>query len=156
MIVSPTVLTVGVEVDIGVLAEVQQTSDATFRLYDWGRRDWQGRARPLHIEEALACIDWRAGPVQPVRVACYPQTGKEVRQALVRCRYFELEYVGRREPLALAGGRMQALLVLHGRGSLHSPAGVESLAPGDTLLLPAALGEVWLHPQGPLGLLLAS
>jgi hypothetical protein len=78
------------------------------------------------------------------------------RQALVRCRYFQLDYVRRSEPFALPGGRMQALLVLHGRGSLLSPAGPEPLAPGDTLLLPAALGDVGLHPCGPLGLLLAS
>ena len=50
-----------------LMAEVQQTSDATFRLFDWNRRDAQGRSRQLHIEEALACIDWNSGPVHPVR-----------------------------------------------------------------------------------------
>ena len=50
-----------------LMAEVQQTSDATFRLFDWDRRDAQGRSRTLHIEEAMACIDWkrRAGPSDP-------------------------------------------------------------------------------------------
>jgi mannose-6-phosphate isomerase len=40
-----------------LMAEVQQTSDATFRLFDWNRRDAAGKARTLHIEEGLACID---------------------------------------------------------------------------------------------------
>src|SRR5205085_2098756 len=137
-----------------LLAEVQQSSDATFRLYDWDRCDAQGRSRTLHIEEALACIDWRAGPVEPVRVASYPQTVDEVRpepatQALVRCRYFHLDYIRRSEMCVLPGGRMRVLLVLHGQGGLLSPASTEPLAPGDTLLLPAALGDVGLYPLGP-------
>src|SRR6185437_11358430 len=59
----------------GVLfAEVQQTSDATFRLYDWDRRDAAGRPRELHVEPGLACIHWPAGPVQPLRATGYPDT----------------------------------------------------------------------------------
>src|SRR5436305_8108749 len=55
-----------------LMAEVQQTSDATFRLFDWNRVDASGRSRQLHIEEALACIDWKRGPVNPVRASGYP------------------------------------------------------------------------------------
>jgi mannose-6-phosphate isomerase len=58
-----------------LLAEVQQTSDATFRLFDWDRRDSEGKSRKLHVEEALASIDWQRGPVRPVRmpgVTCRP------------------------------------------------------------------------------------
>ncbi|MDP7034534.1 MAG: class I mannose-6-phosphate isomerase [Planctomycetota bacterium] len=40
-----------------LLAEIQQSSDTTYRLYDWGFTDPQGRSRPIHLEEALACID---------------------------------------------------------------------------------------------------
>src|SRR5205823_3396050 len=46
-----------------LLAEVQQTSDATFRLFDWNRRDAQGKSRPLHLDEALASTHWHRGPV---------------------------------------------------------------------------------------------
>ena len=55
-----------------LMAEVQQTSDATFRLFDWNRRDAQGQMRGLHIEQALACIDWETGPVNPIRVEDTP------------------------------------------------------------------------------------
>jgi mannose-6-phosphate isomerase len=142
-----------------LMAEVQQTSDATFRLFDWNRRDAQGKARPLHVEEALACIDWRAGPVQPVRAAGY--SGRDeadlspVRQALVRCRYFHLDYIRQHEPFALGSGEpaMRTVMVLHGRGRLGES---DRLARGDTVLLPAALGEVWVHPQGPVGLLVST
>src|SRR5205823_1281977 len=78
-----------------LMAEVQQTSDATFRLFDWNRRDAQGRSRQLHVEEALACIDWTRGPVTPIRIPGFaldsPVTGRR-RQALVSCPYFVLEY----------------------------------------------------------------
>jgi mannose-6-phosphate isomerase len=146
-----------------LLAEVQQTSDATFRLFDWNRRDVEGRSRTLHIEEALVCIDWSRGPVQPVRASGYPaQPGQpaasgSVRQPLVSCPYFTLDYLRQAEPFTLGGsGTLQVLLVLHGRGILDSAAGSLALAPGETLLLPASLPALTCHPREPLGLLLAT
>ncbi|MFM9959940.1 MAG: type I phosphomannose isomerase catalytic subunit [Planctomycetaceae bacterium] len=49
-----------------LLAEVQQSSDLTFRLHDWGRLGADGQPRPLHIEESLVCIDFDRGPVDPI------------------------------------------------------------------------------------------
>jgi mannose-6-phosphate isomerase len=143
-----------------LIAEVQQTSDATFRLFDWNRRDSNGHQRKLHVEEALACIDWDSGPVRPVRARGYPgglaDPKDSVRQRLVDCRYFHLDYLRQIEPFACGGGQMQTLLVLHGRGAMLTVDGPEPLAAGDTLLLPAALSPVWCQPQGPMGVLLAT
>jgi mannose-6-phosphate isomerase len=137
-----------------LMAEVQQTSDATFRLFDWNRREANGKMRQLHIEEALACIDWNSGPIQPVRAANYPGgTSTSSRQRLVQCPYFALEYLHFRGPATLNGGMLQVLLVLHGGGRLENGTDVWPLAPGDTLLLPAALDVVTCHPEGGLGLL---
>jgi mannose-6-phosphate isomerase len=56
--------------------EVQQNSDVTFRLFDWGHVDAQtGQSRPLQVQQALACIDFGApavGPVVPVLEARRP------------------------------------------------------------------------------------
>jgi mannose-6-phosphate isomerase len=141
----------------GVLfAEVQQTSDATFRLFDWNRRDAQGNVRKLHIEEALQCIDWTRGPVQPVRATAFAGEGPQ-RQVLVSCPYFLLEYVQSGEPFGCAGaGRLQALMVLQGRGRLATAAGEEELLPGQTWVLPAALADVYCRPEGGLGVLLST
>jgi mannose-6-phosphate isomerase len=144
-----------------MIAEVQQTSDATFRLFDWGRRDAQGRSRTLHVEQALACIDWTRGSVSPARADGYPQQGDapawSVDQSLVRCEYFHLDYVRQSEPFALAGGRMKVVVVLHGEGTARVAGAVEPLKAGDAVLLPASLGETWLHPQGGvLGMLVSS
>jgi mannose-6-phosphate isomerase len=146
-----------------LMAEVQQTSDATFRLFDWNRRDAQGRSRELHIEPALACIDWRAGPVQPVRAEGYPREPGAVvapgllRQRLVSCRYFLLDYVRQSGPFSCGGtGKLQVLVVLHGRGALEAGGRRYALTAGATLLLPAALEETSCYPEGPLGLLVAT
>jgi mannose-6-phosphate isomerase len=140
-----------------LLAEVQQTSDATFRLYDWDRRDAQGRARALHVEEALACIDWGAGPVCPAHADVCPEATGSACQRLVTCRYFHLDFVRQHGPWVVGGGgRMQVLLVLHGRGRLHGAAGPEPLRVGDTVLLPASLPPLECQPDGPLGALIAT
>jgi mannose-6-phosphate isomerase len=142
-----------------LMAEVQQTSDATFRLFDWNRRDPQGRMRQLHLEEALACINWSSGPVHPIRTESYPGRAAArtaLRQRLVLCPYFSLEYLHFSEPFSLDGGVLQVLLVLHGRGRLESGADERPLVPGDTLLLPAALESLTCHPEGEFGLLLST
>ena len=144
-----------------LMAEVQQTSDATFRLYDWDRRDAQGRSRTLHVEQALACIDWKAGPVRPVHAEGYPETPQStpeesVRQGLVSCPYFTLEYVRQTAPFAFPGGRMRVVIVARGHGALDGPAGRTSLRRGDALLLPAAAPSLECRPEGSIGLLIAS
>jgi mannose-6-phosphate isomerase len=138
----------------GVLfAEVQQTSDATFRLFDWNRVDHQGQCRELHIEQALACIDWSAGPVQPVHAEGYSQRLAPIRQRLVDCRYFQIDYLCQSRPFVLGGtGRMQVVMVLFGSGRL----GEGELTNGNTCVLPARMPATLCEPEGPLGFLLAT
>ena len=50
-----------------VIAEIQQASDTTFRLFDWNRVDKQGQSRPLHVDQSLEVIDFQRGPVHPQR-----------------------------------------------------------------------------------------
>ena len=63
LIESGTVHAIGAGV---LLAEIQQTSDATFRVYDWGRKGPDGKPRALHIDQALESIDFERGPVEPI------------------------------------------------------------------------------------------
>jgi mannose-6-phosphate isomerase len=140
-----------------LMAEVQQTSDATFRLFDWNRRDAQGRLRALHIKEALASIDWGQGPVQPVQVPGYREQPGRQRTPLVRCPYFTLEYVQDGKPFGCGGeGRLQALIVLRGRGRLWTPGGEDGLRAGQTWVLPASMPRGECRPEGTLALLVCS
>jgi mannose-6-phosphate isomerase len=149
----------------GVLfAEIQQTSDATFRLFDWNRRDAQGKSRALHVEESMASIHWDRGPVTPVRAPSFvppradaAHVGPAQRAELVRCRYFHLDYLSASQPLACGGaGLLQALLVLTGSGTLEAPHGAEPLRPGQAWLFPAASPAVRVVPGPWLGGLLCT
>ena len=57
-----------------LLAEIQEMSDATFRIYDWGRLGTDGKPRPLHIREAMESIDFERGPVDPITPEAEPIT----------------------------------------------------------------------------------
>jgi mannose-6-phosphate isomerase len=136
-----------------LMAEVQQTSDATYRLFDWNRKDAKGQSRELHLADSLACIDWQRGPVEPVRAEAFG-TPRRGRQTLVSCPYFALEHVQEAEPFRLGGaGCLQAVVVLSGRG--HWADGGEVSA-GQTWVLPAAMPAVECRPDGPLSLLVAT
>jgi mannose-6-phosphate isomerase len=144
-----------------LMAEVQQTSDATFRLYDWGRKDHQGRARELHLEQAMACIDWQCGPVDPIKTQAFGRDNSSKagyhRQALVHCPFFSLEYVNSCEPFPLGGlEAMQVAIVVEGRGVIETRTGVEELTTGQTMLLPAAMPTSWCRPDPTLGILVSS
>jgi mannose-6-phosphate isomerase len=145
-----------------LMAEVQQTSDATFRLFDWNRRDAQGRSRQLHMEEALACIDWTRGPVAPVRVPSFsgPRgqgASAPERRRLVQCPYFDLEYVQESRPFVCGGnGGLQSMLVLQGGGRLTTAHAEESLAVGQAWVLPAALPEARCLPIDSMAVLLCT
>ncbi len=54
-----------------LMAEIQQTSDATFRLFDWNRVDAEGKSRTLHIEQSIAATHWDYGPVKPIAVSAF-------------------------------------------------------------------------------------
>jgi mannose-6-phosphate isomerase len=134
-----------------VLAEVQQASDATLRLFDWGRVGADGRPRALHLEQALEAIDWRAGPVTPIRTQAR-------NERLVRCGYFGLDRFRTVDALCSPyRGRAAAWMVLCGRAELRSGRSYRRLCrAGDTLLVPAAADEIEWQADGPVTLLAAT
>ena len=141
-----------------LMAEIQQTSDATFRLFDWNRRDAQGKMRALHIEEAIASIHWNAGPVEPIRVKAFQQGDAKSEttysEPLVRCPYFELDYLQSRESVVVGGrGRLQLLVVLAGRGELATSAGSDRFEEGEVWAVPASMPEAQCKPETTIKLL---
>jgi mannose-6-phosphate isomerase len=144
-----------------LMAEVQQTSDATFRLFDWNRRDAHGKSRTLHIEESLASIHWTRGPVQPIRVAGFrhdAETGQStIRRALVQCPFFHLDYLQSAEPFSAGGtGRLQTLVVLQGNGLLATTEADELVATGQVWVLPAAMPPCQFFPRDTLKVLMST
>lgn len=141
-----------------VVAEVQQSSDLTFRLYDWGRVDQQGQPRPLHIPEALQCINYAQGPVSAVVPQMLTDNATEREELLVSCAYFRLfrRQVKACLPL-LPSGTCRVLMVLSGSGELRWEGQRAPLSMGESCLLPAAspLLELSPNPHSPWELLLA-
>jgi len=132
-----------------VLAEIQQASDTTFRLYDWNRVGPDGRPRTLHIEEALAVTDFERGPVDP---AVARPTQRAHVSRLVECDKFIWDRWHFDAPQAVGGDdRCHILAVIDGEVLL--PGENESLRAGQTVLLPAALPPTLLTPCGPATLL---
>lgn len=76
-----------------LIAEIQENSNLTYRLYDYDRVDKNGNKRELHVDKALEAADLRgsAGPVQPLRVLKYRQGCAS--ELLCRCRYFEVYHM---------------------------------------------------------------
>jgi mannose-6-phosphate isomerase len=141
-----------------LLAEVQQSSDATFRLFDWNRLGQDGRPRPLHTQQALASIDWGAGPANPQR-APLPDLASDGFhcEPLVACPYFRLDRyrLAGRMPLA-AAGRLSLWLVLAGQAELagRGQSYRRTLRAGESVLVPAsATGLAWTAVDGTATLL---
>jgi mannose-6-phosphate isomerase len=141
-----------------LIAEIQQTSDATFRLFDWNRRDAQGKSRTLHIEESLASIHWDQGPVQPIKVSDFGKDAKQPKhQSLIQCPYFSLDFVRTLSPLSLGGEeRLRAIVILEGQGQWVHSCFKDFVKSGEVWVLPASIPSLDLRPEPGLSMLMCS
>jgi mannose-6-phosphate isomerase len=131
-----------------VLAEIQQMSDATFRVYDWGRTDQNGKPRALHIEQALESTDFTRGPVEAAVPTAEPIRGG-TRERLAESGYFVTERLTLDGPATVgAADRFTILLGLEGAAEIVHGSERFGLGYGQTLLLPAAIGPCDIVPQG--------
>jgi mannose-6-phosphate isomerase len=123
-----------------VLFEIQQKSDLTYRVYDYGRLDAKtGQPRELHLERSLDVSSFVPAPngkVAPLSLA----PGREL---LIACPYFALERlaVGNDWCAAPDPGSFEILTVIEGEGSLGTAEESLPLRRGDSVVLPATLGD---------------
>ena len=115
--------------------EVQQTSDLTYRVFDWNRPLTGGRE--LHIDKSLVVSD--------------PQARGQIRRAnpaeasLVHCDYFHLERLSAAIERDTHGESFHALTVIHGEAQLQTEHGIQTLKQFDSLIIPAGLGKYRLE-----------
>jgi len=118
-------------IDAGnLILEIQQNSDTTYRVYDWGRKDEFGNSRNLHIEESLKCIDFEdfnAHLIEPQKVA---------EQVLADCKHFRIR------KFKIESGSSISLKTQNEQCVLLNPLG-SSIKIGGTYL---ASGELGLSP----------
>lgn len=133
--------------------EVQQNSDLTYRLTDWGRHGLDGRLRDLHVQKALAVTDFYTMGVtkfKPQRLGGFAYK----RKLLLKCEKFTMEMLeleGRpaREPTG--DGRFRVMVVLRGCGAFRfgpRKRQREPFAPGQTFFVPAHIGDFETAPRG--------
>lgn len=136
-----------------LLAEVQQMSDITFRLFDWGRLDRHGAARPVHVEESIVCTDFDRGPVSPIRPERREQESG-VTDDLVACEHFVLRrHVLETDFWMEPDDRFRVLMAVKGNADLVAGDAAMRLSLGRTCLIPAAAPAVTIHPLGELTVL---
>ena len=137
-----------------VVFEVQQNSDVTFRLYDWGHVDPKtGQPRPLQFDQALASIDFAQGAGAPV-TAVVEATAPVERERLFDCAYFRLWRMRRESPFAVgAAGVPRVLVCIEGAGQVEYGGGTYEAGKGDVFLLPAVLGACTFQPRGAVNVL---
>lgn len=120
-----------------LIAEIQQNSDTTYRVYDYNRRDASGNTRPLHIEKAVAVTNTAKAEIP---------TTKEGDGVLVKCDYFTTEKItvnGNKE-YPVDKNRFETIVVCEGNMDIN---GVSCKA-GDSLVIPAYIGNVVLSGSG--------
>ena len=135
-----------------LICEIQQNSNTTYRVYDYGRIGTDGRPRDLHIEKALevthlAPVTQHAASAPPIDIIA----GAEVR-LLAACDFFTVYHLAVKGTCALYAGAdsFQCLTVLDGSLMLHSNREELCVQRGASVFLPAGLGHYELSGDGAL------
>ena len=123
------------------LAEIQQTSDVTYRIYDYRRKDKDGNYRQLHTQEASECIDYKVS--DNYRTEYIPRKDESVQ--LVECPYFNTAVYDLTEPMTIDYSELDSFVILiglKGEGSLTIDGETVALRAGESILIPATAQEV--------------
>ena len=137
-----------------VVAEIQESSNLTYRLYDYDRTDAYGRKRALHIDQAMDVLDYcsKENIRQPMRVLRYrPGYASEL---LVRCRYFQTERVllNSREGIDLKtdSASFEVFLCIEGHGVLRWEGRELHYCKGSCIFIPADSMDIKLYGNAQL------
>ena len=137
-----------------IVCEIQEYSDLTYRVYDYGRVDAAGRTRELHLDKALEVTrfdDTRSGKVPPLALHS-PDANKHL---LAACQFFATERWDCDRTTAIEGdpAEFQLLVFLSGRGTLYDAESSQCYWPGQAWFLPASLDLALLQPDEPTSML---
>lgn len=140
-----------------LIAEIQESSNLTYRLYDYDRVGRDGKNRELHIDKAMQVLRFRSSavPRQPMRLLRY--RGGWASELLTRCKYFQVERVLlnteiHRELVCFQTGpnSFHALLCVDGCGSISGEGFMLNFFKGDCIFVPAESIPLYLHGKAQL------
>ncbi|MGI5869141.1 MAG: type I phosphomannose isomerase catalytic subunit [Kiritimatiellia bacterium] len=141
-----------------LILEVQQSSNTTYRVYDWDRVDHEGKPRPLHVKQAMEVIDWRAPELE--LIASIPMNAAAAgnkRDRVLRCDFFTMERFSLTvpEPFESDGASFRVLFAPDHDVAITWADGRETLPAGRSCLIPAAMPPYTLAPAGAAATVLA-
>lgn len=134
-----------------LIAEIQENSNLTYRLYDYDRVDKNGKKRELHIDQAMKVANFRSSvePRQPLRVLKYRQGAAS--ELLCRCKYFEVYRMivntERRQKVDYSADELgfRVLLCVNGCGSVTYADETFPFYKGDCIFVPANSQSMRIH-----------
>ena len=126
-----------------VIAEIQQNSNTTFRVYDYQRRGADGKLRPLHLERAAEVLSYVPIIPEECRANSCVDFPEFTMTEMFSCRYFKAYRVDIRTRVELAcdGQSFQHVLCVEGAGAICSGGKQYPIKRGESYLMPAALGS---------------
>ena len=130
-----------------LLAEIQQTSDITYRIYDWDRKDKNGNSRELHTELALDAIDFSTYDNYKTP---YKKT-KNQSVSIAECEYFHTDILNFNKPIEKDYSLIDSFVIimcLKGGLLLYYKTDKEQVNHGETVLIPASLDNIIFEPLG--------
>ena len=134
------------------IAEIQQTSNITYRIYDYGRLGLDGKPREVHTELAKDAIDYTVYPTY--RTDYTPAKDEEVE--VVSCQYFTTSIYDLTLPYAKDLSQIDSFLVvmcLTGSGTIEVDGEEVPVHQGETVLIPAAADDICFVPDGSMKVL---
>lgn len=141
-----------------VLAEIQQNSDATYRVFDWGRAGLDGKPRDLHIEKALDVIDFGMIDAAPAKPRVLSERGPRHERLIANVKFTFDRYLSD-APFEVTPAELKSFVMIAcigGRAELSFPGGRGAIELGQTLLLPATLSRLKIEPRPSVELLAMS
>ena len=127
-----------------VLAEIQQTSDVTYRIYDYNRIDKDGKKRELHTDLALEAIDFN--PVNEIKTN-YDSIESQL-NTLIETPYFQTKiYIGNEKISVKENDEMRIYICTEGKVNLNTKENLTELNQYETLLIPAGIPDFEIEPK---------
>lgn len=128
-----------------LLAEIQQTSDITYRIYDYDRRDDKGNTRELHTDLALDAIDYTLFPEYKSKYEVKANESVE----LASCQYFTTNVLELTQVVEKDCNKLDSFVIyicMEGELVVETESGTELVQMGETILIPASIENVHLKP----------
>jgi mannose-6-phosphate isomerase len=137
-----------------VICEVQEYSDLTYRVYDYGRVDAQGKPRELHIEKALEVTNFGQRPGGKITALSLPANGA-ARSLLTACRFFATERweCSANCEIPVDPARFELIIILEGSGTFSWPDSAARYHRGECWLIPASQGPIAVRPEAATALI---